>query len=79
MTTRSPRFGKRRCGGLLAMSLLALAGCSGWGVHDEGFRKHNDLPESAQRARADGDAKENKTDYWGLSEKSRQIERDLAQ
>ncbi|MEN6407958.1 MAG: hypothetical protein ABFC77_16000 [Thermoguttaceae bacterium] len=81
MTTRNRRFGGRLSGWRPAVLLLtvALSGCSGWGLHDEGFRKHNDLAESAQRARTDGDAKANNVNCWGLSEKSRQIERDLAQ
>jgi len=60
--------------------LAGICGCTGWGLRDEGFRKQGDLPETARQARSEnaGPSKPHDGGYWGLSEKSRQIERDLA-
>ncbi len=72
----------------MVMLFLAagLSGCAGWNMQDEGFRKNNDLSDTARQARSADDPKEKDKDkdkdknvnYWSFSEKGRQIERDLA-
>ncbi len=61
---------------------VGLSGCTGWTLKDEGFRKNNDLSETARKARSVSEEKEKDKDkdinYWSFSEKGRQIERDLA-
>ncbi len=63
---------------------IGLSGCAGWNMQDEGFRKNNDLSDTARQARSADDPKEKdkdkdkKVNYWSFSEKGRQIERDLA-
>jgi len=51
-------------------------------MQDEGFRKNNDLSDTARKARSESDEKDadkdKKVNYWSFSEKGRQIERDLA-
>ena len=58
--------------------VVGLSGCAGWNLKDEGFRKNNDLSESARKARSNKEEKDKDIDYWSFSEKGRQIERDLS-
>ena len=52
--------------------VLGLSGCASWKAHDEKFTE-NDLSQSVRKARPQN----NDADCWGLTEKGRQIERDL--
>jgi hypothetical protein len=62
---------------LAAVFIFTLSGCAGWNVRDEAF-PNNDLSESARKARSDGkDGTGKAVQYSGLTEKGRQIERDL--
>jgi hypothetical protein len=63
---------------LTALLLLGLTGCAGWGVKEDGFHEH-DLSKTAQTARGEkaANAKDKNANYSGLTEKGRQIERDL--
>jgi hypothetical protein len=58
----------------LAAAVLAfgLSGCAGWNVKDDGFTE-NDLSQSARKARTP----EKDLDYWSITTKGQQIERDL--
>jgi hypothetical protein len=52
--------------------LLGLSGCAGHNVREDRFNE-NDLSQSVRKARPE----ESKVEYRGLTEKGRQIERDL--
>ena len=60
---------------LAVVLALGLSGCKAWETHDEGLRD-NGLSQTARKARPD--KKEKDMDYMGLSEESRQVERDLS-
>ena len=52
--------------------IVGLSGCASWKGHDDGFTD-NDLSQSVRKARP----QKNDANSWGLTEKGRQIERDL--
>jgi hypothetical protein len=55
--------------------LFGISGCKSWETNEEGLRD-NGLSHAARKARPEKHEKD--VDYWGLSEKSRQVERDLS-
>jgi hypothetical protein len=60
---------------LVAAALIfGLSGCAGWNLRGDGF-PNNELSDSVRKARPKGST--NKIQYGSLSEKGRQIERDL--
>lgn len=61
-----------RCA-LLAATLLGVAGCEAWKPHEETY-PDNDLSKTVRKVRPKNDD----VDYSGLSERGRQIERDLS-
>jgi hypothetical protein len=64
---------------VMAMFLLCFSGCESWLLQEKGFGHDNDLSETARQARSEngGKDKDKDTEYVGLTEKGRQIERDL--
>ena len=61
---------------LTAILLVALTGCAGWNTKEDRFHE-NDLSNTAQTARAQKADKDKDANCLGLTEKGRQIERDL--
>jgi hypothetical protein len=74
--SRAFRVGRWRLAA--ALLLIGLSGCASWKLHDDGFRD-NDLSQSARKARSEKSdkSKDKDIDYGSLSEKGRQVERDL--
>ena len=73
--SRTLRAGRWRLA--IALLTLGLSGCASWKPHEDGFRD-NDLSQSARKARSESDrSKDKDVDYGSLSEKGRQVERDL--
>ncbi len=60
---------------LAVVLTLGLSGCKAWDTRKEGLRD-NGLSQAARKARPE--KQEKNIDYLGLSEKSRQVERDLS-
>ena len=63
-------LGGRWC--VIALLAIFMVGCARWKVRDEGFGR-NELSDMARKARPSGE----KLQYSSLSEKGREIERDL--
>jgi hypothetical protein len=60
-----------------ALLLVGCVGCAGWNTNEDRFHE-NDLSKAAQTARGEKPKeKEPEGNYSGLTEKGRQIERDL--
>jgi hypothetical protein len=66
----TPRL--RSCWLAVCLLVLAFSGCTGWRAHNDAF-PDNDLSQTLRKARPANQAIE----YGGLSERGRQIERDL--
>jgi hypothetical protein len=64
-----------------AVLVLGLAGCAGWGSHDDGLRdktNQNDLSATVRKARSQDDtATSTASSYWNFDDRGREIERDL--
>ena len=58
--------------GLAIVLVIGLSGCQNWNMRGDGFAD-DDLASTARQARPQKDT----TEYWGYSEKARQIERDF--
>ncbi|MCE5268804.1 MAG: hypothetical protein LLG00_13065 [Planctomycetaceae bacterium] len=71
---RRPLVLGRWCFALLLT--VGLFGCKTWGNHDDSLRD-NGLSSAARKARPEKKNEEKNGEYWGWSDKSRQIERDL--
>jgi hypothetical protein len=56
--------------------VVALSGCAKWNLRGQGFHE-NELSKSAQQARSQNGGKKKDIEYSSVTEKGRQIERDL--